>query len=60
VTVAFLPQAIRSYFGDGTSLGFVMVTQPGTDWPLWIFWTGFALAVAALVGYVWKARRELA
>ena len=41
------------------SLGFVMVTEPGTDWPLWIFWAGVGLAVAALVGYVWKARREL-
>ena len=42
------------------SLGFVMVTEPGTDWPLWIFWAGLALAVGALVGYMWKARRELA
>ncbi|HSL66219.1 MAG TPA: CDP-alcohol phosphatidyltransferase family protein [Gaiellaceae bacterium] len=41
------------------SLAFVMVTSEGTDWPLWIFWAGFALAVAALVGYAWKAIREL-
>jgi CDP-diacylglycerol--glycerol-3-phosphate 3-phosphatidyltransferase len=41
------------------SLGFVMVTEPGTGWPLWIFWTGLALAVVAVAGYVWKARREL-
>jgi CDP-diacylglycerol--glycerol-3-phosphate 3-phosphatidyltransferase len=41
------------------SLGFVMVTRDGTDWPLWIFWTGFALAIAALLGYAWKARREV-
>jgi len=41
------------------SLGFVMVTHEGTAWPLWIFWIGFALAVAALVGYAWKARREV-
>jgi CDP-diacylglycerol--glycerol-3-phosphate 3-phosphatidyltransferase len=41
------------------SLGFVMVTARGADWPLWIFWAGLALAVAALVGYVWKARTEL-
>ena len=41
------------------SLGFVMVTHEGTAWPLWIFWTGFALAVGALVGYAWKARREV-
>ena len=58
VTVAFLPQAIRSYFGDGSSLGFTMVTDKGTLWPRVIFWVGFALAAAALVGYLWKARRE--
>jgi CDP-diacylglycerol--glycerol-3-phosphate 3-phosphatidyltransferase len=41
------------------SLGFVMVTSRGTDWPLWIFWAGFALAAFALVQYVLKARREV-
>ena len=41
------------------SLAFVMVTHKGADWPLWIFWIGFGLAIAALVGYVVKARREL-
>jgi CDP-diacylglycerol--glycerol-3-phosphate 3-phosphatidyltransferase len=41
------------------SLGFVMVTRESTDWPLWIFWTGFALAVVALAGYLLKARREV-
>ncbi len=41
------------------SLGFVMVTRAGTDWPLWIFWTGVALAGVALAGYLLKARREV-
>jgi CDP-diacylglycerol--glycerol-3-phosphate 3-phosphatidyltransferase len=41
------------------SLAFVMVTREGTDWPLWIFWTGVALAAVALVGYLLKARREV-
>jgi CDP-diacylglycerol--glycerol-3-phosphate 3-phosphatidyltransferase len=41
------------------SLAFVMVTSEGTDWPLWIFWAGVALAAAALLGYVGKARREV-
>jgi CDP-diacylglycerol--glycerol-3-phosphate 3-phosphatidyltransferase len=41
------------------SLAFVMVTREGTNWPLWIFWAGFALAVIALVGYLLKARREV-
>jgi CDP-diacylglycerol--glycerol-3-phosphate 3-phosphatidyltransferase len=40
------------------SLAFVLATPKGTDWPLWIFWAGFGLAVVALIGYVLKARRE--
>jgi CDP-diacylglycerol--glycerol-3-phosphate 3-phosphatidyltransferase len=42
------------------SLAFLMVTREGTAWPLWIFWAGFALAVVAVVGYLLKARREVA
>ena len=42
------------------SLALVMVTHEGTEWPLWIFWAGFALAAVALAGYVLKARREVA
>jgi len=41
------------------ALGFVMVTHKGAGWPLWIFWTGFALALLALGEYAVKARREL-
>jgi CDP-diacylglycerol--glycerol-3-phosphate 3-phosphatidyltransferase len=41
------------------ALALVMVTHEGTDWPLWIFWTGVALAAVALLGYVLKARREV-
>ena len=41
------------------SLAFVMVTHEGTDWPLWIFWTGVALAAVALGGYLLKVRREV-
>jgi CDP-diacylglycerol--glycerol-3-phosphate 3-phosphatidyltransferase len=41
------------------SLGFVMVTQEGTDWPLYIFWTGVGLALVSLGEYVVKARREV-
>ncbi|HZT17359.1 MAG TPA: CDP-alcohol phosphatidyltransferase family protein [Gaiellaceae bacterium] len=41
------------------ALAFVMVTHDGTDWPLWLFWTGLALALVALGEYVLKARREL-
>ena len=42
------------------SLAFVMCTSKGTDWPLWIFWAGVGLALAALAGYALKARREVA
>jgi CDP-diacylglycerol--glycerol-3-phosphate 3-phosphatidyltransferase len=41
------------------SLAFVMVTRKSTDWPLWIFWAGVALAAVALAGYLVKARREV-
>jgi cardiolipin synthase len=41
------------------SLAFVMVTHDGADWPLWIFWAGFALAAVALAGYLLKARTEV-
>ena len=41
------------------SLAFVMVTREGTDWPLWIFWAGFGLAIVSLVGYVLKACWEV-
>jgi len=41
------------------SLAFVLVTRKGTDWPLWIFWAGVALAAVALAGYLLKARREV-
>ena len=41
------------------SLAFVMVTSDGTDWPLWIFWAGVLLALVSLVGYGWKALREV-
>src|SRR3954447_10526907 len=40
------------------SLGFVMVTSKGTDWPLWIFWAGVVLAGVALAGDLLQARRE--
>jgi CDP-diacylglycerol--glycerol-3-phosphate 3-phosphatidyltransferase len=41
------------------SIGFIMVTTPGTAWPLALFWAGVALAVAAGTQYIVKARREV-
>jgi len=42
-------------------VGFLLVTTPGTDWPLWLFWIGLATALAAAVLYVasaWSAIRR--
>jgi CDP-diacylglycerol--glycerol-3-phosphate 3-phosphatidyltransferase len=41
------------------ALGFIMVTHDETQWPLWIFWSGLALALVALGEYALKARREV-
>ncbi len=41
------------------SLALTMVTRDGTAWPLWLFWAGVALALAAAAEYVLKARREV-
>ena len=41
------------------SLAFTVVTHDGTAWPLWLFWTGLALALAAGAGYVVRGARAL-
>ena len=41
------------------ALALVIVTNEGTDWPVWLFWLGVALAVVAAAQYVLKARREV-
>ena len=41
------------------SLVLVLLTEAGTEWPLWIFWAGFALAALAVAGYAVKATREV-
>jgi CDP-diacylglycerol--glycerol-3-phosphate 3-phosphatidyltransferase len=40
------------------SLGFMMVTDDGTTWPLVVFWIGLGLAFLALAEYAVKAKRE--
>jgi CDP-diacylglycerol--glycerol-3-phosphate 3-phosphatidyltransferase len=42
------------------ALGFLLVTDEGTTWPLVILWIGIVLAVAAGVQYVLQARAVLA
>jgi len=37
----------------------LIVTDKGTRWPLWLFWTGLVLAVAAAAHYVIRARRTV-
>jgi CDP-diacylglycerol--glycerol-3-phosphate 3-phosphatidyltransferase len=42
-------------------IAFVLVTPEGTAWPLWIFWIGLGMAVAAGVLYAasaWRAIRD--
>jgi CDP-diacylglycerol--glycerol-3-phosphate 3-phosphatidyltransferase len=41
------------------ALALTMVTRNGTDWPLWLFWGGVALALLAAAQYLAKARREV-
>jgi CDP-diacylglycerol--glycerol-3-phosphate 3-phosphatidyltransferase len=41
------------------AIGFRIVTHPSTQWPLYLFWAGLALAVVAAVFYIRTARREL-
>jgi len=41
------------------AIGLVIVTDPGVDWPVWLFWAGVALALVAAAQYVQKARREV-
>ena len=41
------------------SLLAVLATQAGTDWPLWLFWAGLALAVVAGAAYATSAWREI-
>jgi CDP-diacylglycerol--glycerol-3-phosphate 3-phosphatidyltransferase len=38
----------------------VIASDRGTDWPLWLFWAGIALAVLAAVFYVAGALRTVA
>jgi CDP-diacylglycerol--glycerol-3-phosphate 3-phosphatidyltransferase len=46
-------------WGLYASLGFVLVTERDTTWPLVLFWISLALAVVAAGQYVAKAMREV-
>ena len=45
--------------GSYASLGFVLVTDEGTGWPLVLLWLGIALAIGAGVQYLRRARSSL-
>jgi hypothetical protein len=36
-------------------IGLVLITEKGTDWPLYVFWSGLALALTAGLLYVGRA-----
>src|SRR3954449_4370930 len=46
-------------WGLYASIGFVLVTEKGTWWPLACFWISLTLAVIAAAQYVVKARRAI-
>jgi CDP-diacylglycerol--glycerol-3-phosphate 3-phosphatidyltransferase len=37
----------------------LIASDDGTDWPLWLFWAGVAIAVAAAVFYIARAARTV-
>jgi CDP-diacylglycerol--glycerol-3-phosphate 3-phosphatidyltransferase len=42
------------------SIAFILVTEPGTDWPVALFWSGVAVAIVAGILYaasVWRTVR---
>lgn len=41
------------------AIALVLATPEGTDWPLWIFWIGLAIAVAAGAMYLVSAVRQV-
>jgi len=72
VLVAGTPAALRrgyefsvSFVGKAAtwvlyaSIAFLLVTEEGTDWPIALFWSGVALAVAAGILYAVTAMRTI-
>ncbi|HEX5468171.1 MAG TPA: CDP-alcohol phosphatidyltransferase family protein [Gaiellaceae bacterium] len=41
------------------SIAFILVTDDGTAWPLWVFWSGVALALCAGILYGMAVRKAL-
>jgi CDP-diacylglycerol--glycerol-3-phosphate 3-phosphatidyltransferase len=56
-SVSFLGKAATWVLYAG--VGFVLVTNPSRDWPLWVFWIGLGMAVGAGVLYIGSAWRAI-
>jgi CDP-diacylglycerol---glycerol-3-phosphate 3-phosphatidyltransferase len=56
-SVSFLGKFATWVLYAATAL--VMVTAESTNWPLWLFWTGLALAILAAAFYVAGAARTV-
>jgi CDP-diacylglycerol--glycerol-3-phosphate 3-phosphatidyltransferase len=41
------------------AIGFILASHESTDWPVWLFWSGLALAAAAAAAYVAAAARTV-
>jgi len=52
-SVSFLGKAATWVLYAG--IAFLLVTVPGTDWPLWLFWIGLGMAVLAAGLYLASA-----
>ena len=52
-SVSFLGKAATWVLYAG--IAFLLVTVPGTDWPLWLFWIGLGMAVLAAALYLASA-----
>ena len=42
-----------------SGVGFILVTHPSREWPLWVFWIGLGMAVGAALLYVGSAWRAI-
>ena len=56
-SVSFLGKAATWVLYAG--IGFLLVTSPSREWPLWVFYIGLGMAVAAGILYVVSARRAI-
>src|SRR3954454_15272745 len=56
-SVSFLGKAATWVLYSG--IGFLLVTNPSREWPLWVFYIGLGLAVVAGILYAVSASREM-